>query len=101
MGPTADPPAEGTDVGSGERRAVDAAITAPAPAVAVPEVNISCQSSGPMHFSPGVQVASLAQHITYDGQRGMCNDNSGERITSARPTAAPEQRCAAVSSALS
>ena len=62
-------------------------LIAPATAGAAPSVTVSCQSSGPMHFSPGVQLIPLAQHITYDGQDGLCNDNSGTDIHSARLSA--------------
>lgn len=58
-------------------------LVAPATAGAAPSVAVSCQSSGLMHFSPGVQLFPLRQHITYDGQAGQCNDNSGLGIRTA------------------
>lgn len=58
-------------------------LAAPAMADAAPGVTVSCESTGPMHFSPGVELLPLPQHIMYDGQGGTCNDNSGVGIRAA------------------
>ncbi|MEW2626061.1 hypothetical protein [Streptomyces sp. NPDC048106] len=62
-------------------------LAAPAAAVADPGIAISCESSGPMRFSPGVQFFPLPQHVVYDGQTGPCGDNSGVEIRAARLSA--------------
>lgn len=65
-------------------------LAAPVTAAADPSIAISCESSGPMHFSPGVQLIPLPQHIMYDGQAGTCDDNTGVNIRAASLSASFE-----------
>ncbi|MFF5860763.1 hypothetical protein ACFY8B_35095 [Streptomyces sp. NPDC012751] len=65
-----------------------AALAAPASASAAPpNVLVSCTASGQVHFNPGVQLIPRPQHVSYEGQDGPCNDNSGYSIRSGKLTA--------------
>ncbi|NDZ81583.1 hypothetical protein G3I19_24235 [Streptomyces sp. SID10853] len=67
--------------------AVGLAVGSPAAAQAAPNVSISCSAAGETHFSPGVQLFPLSQHVTYQGENSRCADNSGLGVREARISA--------------
>ncbi|MFI9788835.1 hypothetical protein ACIHEI_35800 [Kitasatospora sp. NPDC051984] len=64
-----------------------AALVAPAAASAAPAaVKVSCQAAGQVHFNPGVELLPRAQHVSYQGQEGACDDFSKFDIMTAKLT---------------
>ncbi|TQF05937.1 hypothetical protein E6W39_31560 [Kitasatospora acidiphila] len=67
---------------------IGAALAAPATASAAPpNVKVSCEASGQIHFNPGVKLFTSDQDVSYQGQEGQCNDFSKFDIRSAKLTA--------------